>query len=549
MKANTTIKDIRVQLASVFTDCKQKNLYYSDAEQYEGVCGWCGVMSPLTRPAYIATFGESAVLEAEAGARADIAAWADDYARSEWPAHRHEATQHKENGEALPGVGAYVWGLTSWMKNEGRGYLGEVEEMEEMEEHAPALVLVRIDKVITVSAEDFNRPELADELAKAGDLPGGGYKEDREELQKVAPYDLVYTCVAAVTDGARTYYIDAEGYDYARYIILPRPWDDMFAEERSAYIIDKCKKQAEEKAKEEKEHADKMTAYKKRCAKWAKLMRTVDGVCAEMRTVKYNSTEYKTLRRQAQSISRANILAMCRSAWPGVKFSLKLNNGWGSSWNLIYTDGPTEEKFFEAVDLGLFATYRDTFDGMTDYADIERTPDDFCTFARQYMGDHYQGGVKVVRTMSDSTRDALTAQVSAAVPGLPAGDMVVQSQLTDEQRNAIYALTGNADRGRTWVSVDAIVRDMFEVADYSPAKKSPSPAATSTTPAETAEGLTAAPYSEKATVVRGYNDAQYHDLVAMGGRYNRRLAGGPGIIFSTAKFGSAVAEYIAAQTA
>lgn len=546
MKANTTIKDIRVQLTSVFTDCGKHKLYKSESEQYEGVCGWCGVMSPLTRPAYIATFGESAVLEAEAGARADIAAWRDDYEHSEWPEHQHEATQHEGNDEALPGVGAYVWGLTSWMKNEGRGYLGEVEEMED---HAPALVLLRVDKVITVSAEDFNRPELADELAKAGDLPGGGYKEEREELQKVAPYDLAYTCVAAVTDGARTYYIDAEGYDYARYIILPRPWVDMYAEERSAYIIDKCKKQAEEKAKEEKAHSDKMTAYKKRCAKWAKFMRPVDGVCAEMRTTKYSTPEYKTLRRQAQSISRANILAMCRSAWPGVKFSLKLNNGWGSSWDLTYTDGPTEDKFFEAVDLDLFATYRDTFDGMTDYADIERTPDDFCTFARKYMGYHYQGGVKVERIMSDSTRAALAAKVSAAVPGLPAGDMVVQSQLTDEQRNAIYALTGNADRGRTWVSVDAIVRDMFEVADYSPAKKSPSTAATSTTPAETAEGLTAAPYSEKATVVRGYNDAQYHDLIAMGGRYNRRLAGGPGIIFSTAKLGAAVAEYIAAQTA
>lgn len=546
MKADTTIKDIRVQLTSVFTDCGKHNLYNSESEQYAGVCGWCGVMSPLTRPAYIAAFGESAVLEAEAGARADIAAWADDYEHSEWPAHQHEATQHKENGEALPGVGAYIWGQTSWMKNEGRGYLGEVAEGCE---HALDYVLLRIDKVITVSAEDFNRPELADELAKAGDLPGGGYKEDREELQKVAPYDLVYTCVAAVTDGARTYYIDAEGYDYARYIILPRPWEDIFADERSAYIIAKCKKQAEEKAKEEKEHADKMTAYKKCCAKWAKLMRPVDGVCAEMRTVKYNSTEYKTLRRQAQSISRANILAMCRSAWPGVKFSLKLNNGWGSSWNLTYTDGPTEEKFFEAVDLDLFATYRDTFDGMTDYADIERTPDDFCIFARKYMGDHYQGGVKVERIMSDSTRAALAAQVAAAVPGLPAEDIVQQTQLTDEQRNAIYALTGNADRGRTWVCVDSIVRDMFEVADYSPAKKSPSPAATSTTPAETAEGLTAAPYSAKATVVRGYTDAQYHDLVAMGGRYNRRLAGGPGIIFSTAKSGAAVAEYIAAQTA
>lgn len=546
MKANIKIQDIRVQLATVFTDCGKHNLYNSESEQYEGVCGWCGVMSPLTRPAYIATFGESAVLEAEAGARADIAAWRNDYEHSEWPAHQHDATQHKENGEALPGVGAYIWGQTSWMKNEGRGYLGEVAEGCE---HALGCVMLRIDKVITVSAEDFNRPELADELAKAGDLPGGGYKEDREELQKVAPYDLVYTCVAAVTDGARTYYIDAEGYDYARYIILPRPWEDMFADERSAYIIAKCKKQAEEKAKEEKEHADKMTAYKKRCAKWAKLMRPVDGVCAEMRTVKYNSTEYKTLRRQAQSISRANILAMCRSACPGVKISLKLNNGWGSSWNLTYTDGPTEEKFCEAVDLDLFATYYDTFDGMTDYADIERTPEDFCTFARKYMGDHYQGGIKVERTMSDSTRAALAAQVSAAVSGLPAGDMVAQSRLTDEQRDAIYALTGSADRGHTWVNVDTIVRDMFEVADYSPAKKSPSTAETSTTPAETAEGLTAAPYSEKATVVRGYTDAQYHDLVAMGGRYNRRLTGGPGIIFSTAKSGSAVAEYIAAQTA
>ena len=57
--------------------------------------------------------------------------------------------------------------------------------------------------------------------------------------------------------------------------------------------------------------------------------------------------------------------------------------------------------------------------------------------------------------------------------------------------------------------------------------------------------LTAEEYSERATVVRGYDEAQYNELVALGGKYNRRLKGGPGIIFSTKKHGEAVAEYIA----
>ena len=56
MKA--TFNAIAKQLATVFADKAESAQYYSDNAQYIGMCGWCGNMSPVSRPAYFETFGQ-----------------------------------------------------------------------------------------------------------------------------------------------------------------------------------------------------------------------------------------------------------------------------------------------------------------------------------------------------------------------------------------------------------------------------------------------------------------------------------------------------------
>ena len=71
MKA--TFNNIADQLVKVLTDKAESAQYYSDNEQYTGICGWCGIMSPESRPAYIKTFGKDTTEAAEAKAREMIA--------------------------------------------------------------------------------------------------------------------------------------------------------------------------------------------------------------------------------------------------------------------------------------------------------------------------------------------------------------------------------------------------------------------------------------------------------------------------------------------
>lgn len=69
---------------------------------------------------------------------------------------------------------------------------------------------------------------------------------------------------------------------------------------------------------------------------------------------------------------------------------------------------------------------------------------------------------------------------------------------------------------------------------------------TDTKPA-TADGLTMEKYSEKATVIRGYNADQLAELLAMGGKEWRNLKGGKGVIFSTRRHGDELREWMEAQ--
>lgn len=566
MKANVTKQQICEQLVKVFASAADSAVYNSDHEQYQGLCGWCGVMSPLSRPAYIKEFGAAAVMEVETAARAELAARRKEYDASDWAKYKDQADRHKADGEPVPAVGQMVWGLCSWLKSDGgKGFIEEIKNQEicnnsdDTGAHVRP-VLMKVDKVVTVTADELDRPGLADELAAAGDLPGGCTYEEDERLKLVAPYNMSYTHVTAVTDDTRYYYIESEGYSYARYIAFSGNWKTFFAGQLAAYR----QKVAQEKAAKEKELQEEYecekAAYIDRCKKWENLMQPVTDLEKQFRAANYGTAEYKAVSRKLNTVRRANILVMCRAAFPGVKFSLTQNKGWGESWNLSYTDGPTQKAFMETVDLGLFVTHYDTFCGYDDTTDMAYIDSDFIGFARKYMGSNGAKGVKVERKMSDETRAELRAKALQSVPGLTEGDSIHRDRLTDEQREAICQLVG-LDWSRMWISPEGLALEMFEKLDlYTRPELSPKKAksgdrqAPAVANGETCTDaqfgtLTAEEYSEKATVVRGYTDEQYTELVAMGGRYNRRLTGGPGIIFSTKKHGAEITEYIARHTA
>ncbi len=487
MKKQTITKEqIREQLVKVFSNAGKTATYNSQNEQYTGLCGWCGVMAPESRPAYIKTFGAAVVAEAEEGARQDIAALRNEYAQSEWAARKAEADKHRAAGQPVPSVGAFVWGACTWCKCDGgKGYMDEIRSREMLDDSAKD-ALLHVEKVVTVTADELDRPGLADELCAADRLPGGGWYEDNERLQALAPYYLSYTKVTAVTDGVRYYFIDSEGYDYARYIALPDAWADMFAPALQT-IRDKenARKEAEEK-KAADERAAAIAEYVERCGKWAKYMQPVGELEKAERAAKYGTPEYKAARRKLQSVRRANILTMCRRAFPCVKFSLTQCKGWGESWDLTYTDGPTLKAFEAAVDLDLFATHYDTFNGWDDSSDTVRVNEAFCSFARAYMGEDCGKGVKVYREMSEATAATLRAKAIVAVPELANGESIHRDALTDEQRNAVYDLVG-PDWARVWYHADSLAREMFEGIDYytKPEPAKPTEPTTPATPTET----------------------------------------------------------------
>ena len=407
---NIAFEQIAEQLIKVFADPERTASYNAGVGRY--LCyGWIpgATMSPETRPAYVATFGADVVAAAEEAARAALDAYRREYAASEWPTYKAQADAHRAAGQPVPDVGSFAWAACSYIKC-CNGIMDEVEEQALHADHVQP-VMVRVDRVCRVSADDFDRLALADELCAGGNAPGGSWSETDEHIQAVAPFALHFLSVSVVTDGTRYYYIDAEGYDYARNIALPDDWRAMFA----VILQDVTDRHAARKKAEleevERVHAARVARYKTLCEKWAPLMQPVAELEAAVDRAPWSSAERKTARRKLMAARRSNILAMCRAAFPRVKFSLHVRDGWGASWDLTYFDGPTEEDFSEATAFNLFATYRDTFDGDTDMAGVEYTPEEFCTFANTYMGSGCTGGVKVERKMSDTAREHILGQL------------------------------------------------------------------------------------------------------------------------------------------
>lgn len=405
MKA--TFNKIVENLVKVLTDKAQRAQYYSENEQYICLCGWCGTMSPVSRPAYYKTFSKDTTEAAEAKAREIIAEKEAARQRTKYAQHAQEA----DRLEGVPAVGGFFWADNSGLKCDGgRGLFEELHNLTYYTRAAeqPAR-LCCVEKILNVSEEDFNRPGLADELVTLHNLQGFSRSEDVAEddnnyyndPEKLATF---YTVGAIVVSPSGKYFlIDSEGYDYARYIYLPIEWPVMLADELETVKAAEEQRKAEQARQAAEEKAQRLAAYRERCAKWSPLMRNVEKM----------EQDGTASARKIDNARKANILAMCAAAFPGVKFSVSVRRGWGADFELTWTDGPTEEEFQEKTDLNLFCSRRDTFDGWDDSTDVFFA--EFSEFARLTMGSN-GGDIKTSREMSDEARAEILAQIFATVP-------------------------------------------------------------------------------------------------------------------------------------
>lgn len=407
MKA--TFEQIVNQLVTVLTDKAESAQYYSDNEQYICLCGWCGTMSPVSRPAYYKTFGKDTTEQAEAKAREIVAEKKAARERTKYAQHAQEA----DRLEGVPAVGGFFWADNSGLKCDGgRGLFGELHALNYYTRAAeqPAR-LCCVDQIINVSEADFARPELADELVTRYKLQGFCRSEDVDDSEDMKaiyndPEKLAtfYTVGALVVSPSGKYYlIDSEGYNYARYIYVPIEWPELLADEVASVKAEEDARKAEEERQEAEAKAQRLAQYRARCAKWSHLMRNVEKM----------EQDGTASARKIDNARKANILAMCAAAFPGVKFSVSVRRGWGADFELIWTDGPTEEEFTEKTDLDLFCSRRDTFNGWDDSTDVYYS--EFSEFARLTMGSN-GGDIKATREMSDEARAALIAAICAAVP-------------------------------------------------------------------------------------------------------------------------------------
>lgn len=434
MKA--TLNEIIENLVKVLTDKADTAQYYSDNEQYTGLCGWCGIMSPESRPAYIKTFGKATTEQAEAKAREIIAEKEAARQRTKYAQHAQEA----DRLEGVPAVGGFFWADNSGLKCDGgRGLFEELHALNYYThaDEKPAR-LCCVEQIIKVSEADFSRPELADELVTRHNLQGFCRSEDVDEEHNKYNYNneewaTFYTVGALVVAPSGKYYlIDSEGYDYARYIYVPIEWPVMFADEVASIKAAEEARKAEEARQAAEEKAQRLAEYRTRCAKWLPLMRNVEEM----------EQDGKATARKIDNARKANILAMCSAAFPGVKFSVSVRRGWGADFDLTWTDGPTVEEFEAKTDLDLFCRSRDTFNGWDDSTDVIFS--EFCEFADLTMGRN-GGDIKARREMSDEARAALLADIFATVPATDSRDKYGYTKpytYTDKEAEAVAAALG-----------------------------------------------------------------------------------------------------------
>lgn len=630
-----TFADLVAELADIMADENRRRMYESEGETW-GAYGWDGCpLTPESRTAYIKKFGRTVIEMAELCATMKQAADAKAYEQTHHAAHVREARKNQSEGNKAPKAGAFVFGVSSGMKCDG-GH-GIFEEFRVFAAHPDYITededderrnLCKVVEVFEVSAEDFARPELADELVKKAhdegrEFAGGSATDDPEPADDprdpYAKYKYYYTKVAAVVcrETGRWYLIDSEGYSYARYCYMPKNFRTMYAQEiREAQDRHAAQVEAE-RQEEERKAAERLAEYRAKCAKYEaagledlteyrEAVKTANHEESEAgRAHGWRSAERKAAGKRTQAAAAAlmaaekrNIKRMAETAYPGIKCKVTKADSWRSyGYKLTYEDGPTLEDFQNNTDFDLFAAYWEEY-RMDDCTEYHRH--DLTEFADKY-GDGR--GVEIAREMSKAERERMTAAILQAVPAAAGICWENRHAWTQEEVTAAAAAVG-VDGWDLWriydhkhtyfnfVTAENLAEWAHELTAYDiKGKKTRTTSAqTESRPQETAtaadadntqqataeavtadeskpqttatasadtdtngngntDGLRMEKYSEKATVIRGYNAEQAAELEAMGGKEWRNLKGGKGYIFSTRRHGDELAEWMKLQAA
>jgi len=419
---NITPEQITNELYNIFSDDRRAAQYLTGSHaQYLGVLGWAGPMSPDNRAAFLSAFGAEQVAKAEQEARARVAEYRAAVAASTY--HRNEiAADAAELVDDVPAVGSFVWAVTSWLKGEG-GPSGELEHLEEYDHRKEyghiARVLVEVAAVEHVSPAEFLTTETAYSIA-ARHQEDGGSRYDENDPRDLKGRPMAWAVGVVVECGGRWYIIDSEGYNYSRYLLFPADFRAVYRAELSAITEAREAREAAERAEAQRQAEARRAEYLARCAKWSPLMVDVTPLLDAERAA-YGTREKSQIRKASAKLAaarRRNLVAMASALYPGVKFSAKKWDGWGGSYELTWTDGPTEKHLQEAADFRLFESGRDTFDGMTDCAGHSFA--EFTDFAGKYFG--LFGEIRMNRHRSEEFRQSIADRIRAAVPGLPEGD-------------------------------------------------------------------------------------------------------------------------------
>lgn len=553
---NITPAQITNELYNIFSDDSRAANYMSESfgPQYIGLCGWAGIMSPANRAAFFETFGRDVTERSEAEARARVDEYRASVEASEYHRHELEADNFAAYGSSqksqLPEVGAFVWVRWSCLKGDG-GPMGELEHLELMDQEGSENPrrLCEVVAVVDASQEEFLDQDFANGVARQFKELGGTLYVATDP-SRLDGYPMSWEAVFCVRCADRWYLIDGQGYSYTRYLLFPEDFRQMYAPELTNIKAAREQREADERAEEQRQAEERRDYYLKRCAKWAPYMTEATEAQKAYDAISWSDKKaHAAALRKLGSIRRGNISAMIRAAFPALKFSVKKWDGWGGAYEVTYIDGPTEKEFTSALDLDLFESVVDTFDGMTDstgYAHRE-----FTDFAHKYMGN-MSGEIRVSREMSDDARTELIDTLASIAPAVR--DVVRSSvYLTMEEMSKFAKVTGlNLSdfsyyaRGEGYKEYPEVFAHRAWVEkSYMNASQVPSPTdptGTDGTPSEgstgaaygeaeesqnqdapTVEGVEVVGYSEKALAIFGNTRPLADELKAIGAKFNRAL--------------------------
>ena len=261
--------------------------------------------------------------------------------------------------------------------------------------------LAMVQKIIDTTDEELQLFPYCAELPE-GCTTGGARCDDeeaqaraRERWQKYNDkaaeqkyYNYWFSLVTMFRSPNYCVFIDAEGYNWCRYLLFLTTWRTMYAAEMKAAQEAEQRRQEEEAAEQFVEETKEMLKYKSDCDQLRPYM------VADLSAYELSD------RRGRQSGRRRNILAVLRHYFPGVKFSVKYRWASHTELEVEWTDGPTRKEVESVCNWSIFCDTWESFDGMTD--STSRGSMKYTEFAKQYGGG-FLDGISFDRSNSPET--------------------------------------------------------------------------------------------------------------------------------------------------